>query len=795
MQINNKNLCPNCFSEMTGEPCPQCGYTQGSENLSPYALPAGTVLLGKYIVGKMLGKGGFGITYLAYEIAGDRKVAIKEYYPDGIAFRSNTSTGVSTYMGEKDDTYKSGAEKFYEEARTVSRFNGNPNIIHVYEFFYENNTAYFVMEYVEGVDLKKHLSSQGGKIEMHELMGIITPVLDALTIIHSVGVLHRDISPDNIYLSNDGRVILLDFGAARQIIGEESKSLSVILKQGFAPIEQYQKKGKQGPWSDIYALGATMYYALTGAVPEDVMSRVYQDELKRPSELGVRINSRLENIIIKMLAVRSEHRYQSAIELKADVVQATAASSTYPQCAQSNTQPQYQPYIVPTQPVNNSQQQYSQYPPSQVPPNQQQSPYPPSQVPLNQQQSQYPPQQPQPGQSNISTQMGNTPNQAGYVPQNQTNYTPVPFSPADEAGYIGNNVWYYQQKFAKMRQSNSKASWNWAAFLFAPYWLVYRKTMIPFLLYFFLYIAQLGLSLIALDSGDTEIALAVTILFNLFSLGFSIVIGISGNNLYMKRIEKSIKILQIMPMERKPLHIKKTRGTAVGPVIFIIVFFIGLGIMSTLVSANLIDSSYAGTYGTYGMYDSSVGGTTSSQFGTQTNSSVYTAASNPASTLKNGFYKETYSNGYYEGNFVNGEKTGYGEFYFDNGDIYKGAFLNSEKNGYGEYYYSDGTSYKGDWKDDARTGNGTETFSNGYYKGAFIDGERTGQGEFTFDDGDYYKGAFVDGERTGYGEYYFNDGDIYKGNFLKGKKNGYGEYYFSEGGSYKGQWINDEKAN
>lgn len=319
-RVNNKTMCSNCFTtlEDSATICSSCGYTnetlQDAENLS-----VGSILKGNYVVGKILGRGGFGITYLGYDIHNDRKVAIKEYFPVGLAYRNPGNTMLTTFPGEKGDYYQNGVEKFYDEAKTISRFNGNPNIINVYEFFYENNTAYYVMEYVSGIDLKKYIEQNSGRLHYKRVLKIMQPVLNALIIIHSVGVLHRDISPDNIYLADDGEIKLIDFGAARQVIGEESRGLSVILKQGFAPFEQYQKKGKQGPWSDIYALGATMYYAITGKQPEEAMSRVEQDALKMPSQMGIMINAVFEKILVKMLAVRIEDRYQSIFELKYDI--------------------------------------------------------------------------------------------------------------------------------------------------------------------------------------------------------------------------------------------------------------------------------------------------------------------------------------------------------------------------------------------------------------------------------------------------------------------------------------------
>jgi serine/threonine protein kinase len=327
MNINNKNLCPVCFTP-TDSPC--CNEI----NRVPVALPVGTILLGRYIIGKTLGKGGFGITYLAYDVTSDKRIAVKEYLPDTLSHRSKGESAVETLHGEKADAFKSGAEKFYEEAQMVSRFNGNPGLIWVYEFFYENNTAYFVMEYLEGMDLKQHIIQKGGYLNEQQVMDIITPLIDSLIIVHSIGVLHRDISPDNIYMTNDGKVKLLDFGAARQVLGEASKSLSVILKQGFAPIEQYQTKGKQGPWTDIYALGATIYHSLTGKIPEAPMDRIVEDNLTMPEN----ISDKFKAVLSKMLAVHAKDRYQDVITLK-NALQITAAHDNINELPGAQTAP------------------------------------------------------------------------------------------------------------------------------------------------------------------------------------------------------------------------------------------------------------------------------------------------------------------------------------------------------------------------------------------------------------------------------------------------------------------------
>ena len=320
---NGKKLCEHCFSELpkTAKKCPYCN---GKSNTEKYhtALSEGTILVGRYAVGKVLGKGGFGITYLCYDLKSDKKVAVKEYLPDSLTHRNSGQTVVSSYDDERGEAFKTGAQKFYDEASLVSRFNGNPNIISVYEFFFENNTAYFVMEYLDGTDLKHYISEKGGKISESEALFVLDKVSDALMVVHSMGVLHRDISPDNIFLCHDGNVKLIDFGAARQVVGEASKSLSVILKQGFAPPEQYQRKGKQGPWTDIYALGATIYYAAGGKIIDDAMSRFEDDSI---DENG--ISAELLGVLIKMLAVHRENRYQSIFELKRDITELTKAAT------------------------------------------------------------------------------------------------------------------------------------------------------------------------------------------------------------------------------------------------------------------------------------------------------------------------------------------------------------------------------------------------------------------------------------------------------------------------------------
>lgn len=321
MLIDNQQLCPLCFEQLPEEAAGEvCGNCKDNRMEADANLPAGTILLGKFIIGKILGKGGFGVTYLAYDLKNSCKVAIKEYMPDTLSYRTPGTTTVTAYPGEKEVSFQLGAEKFYEEAKTVAKFNGHPNIINVSEFFYENNTAYFVMEYIDGMDLKAYIGQMGGRLSFDDSLRILTPIMDALILVHSIGVLHRDISPDNIYITKDGSVKLLDFGAARQVLGDMSKSLSVVLKPGFAPMEQYQTRGKQGAWTDVYALGATWYYCLTGQIPDAAMDRIETDSLKPPSELGAKISPDREMVLLKALSLKAAERFQTMSGFKQAVL-------------------------------------------------------------------------------------------------------------------------------------------------------------------------------------------------------------------------------------------------------------------------------------------------------------------------------------------------------------------------------------------------------------------------------------------------------------------------------------------
>ena len=324
MAVNN---CYNCFCERESSegPCPRCGYEAArDQGKYPFALPHGSILAGRYITGRVLGQGGFGITYLALDNQLKTKVAIKEFMPDSMAVRTAGMLRITVYSGQRQENFQYGMERFLEEARVLAKFQENPNIVGVRSYFEENGTAYFVMEYVEGVSFKSYIQEHGGRVSWEEAARLLMPVMDALEAVHREGIIHRDVTPDNIFITSGGGVKLLDFGSARYSLGDKSRSLDVVLKAGYAPKEQYTRRGRQGPYTDVYSLSACLYSAITGYLPPESLDRADEDELVLPSTRGIKIPQAVEDVILHGLEVQPADRYQSMGELRAALAAAMA---------------------------------------------------------------------------------------------------------------------------------------------------------------------------------------------------------------------------------------------------------------------------------------------------------------------------------------------------------------------------------------------------------------------------------------------------------------------------------------
>lgn len=305
--------CAQCMKEYDDEfeICPFCGFIRGTKPHEEYHLHPEVIIGNRYMIGTVLGFGGFGITYRAWDSKLERVVAIKEFYPVGLVNRIPGENEVILYSGKRKKEFQDGIQRFLNEARNTTQFSEHPNIVHVLDYFEENGTAYMVMEYLDGETLKAYINECGGKIDVDIAVQILTSVIEALKAVHAKGILHRDISPDNIFICKNGTVKLIDFGASRFSLGDEEKTLSIVLKPGYAPPEQYRSRSKQGPWTDIYALSATLYCAITGVVPDEASNREIKDELKTPRELNPDVPEYLDMALMVAMSIQPELRYQN----------------------------------------------------------------------------------------------------------------------------------------------------------------------------------------------------------------------------------------------------------------------------------------------------------------------------------------------------------------------------------------------------------------------------------------------------------------------------------------------------
>ena len=298
-------------------------------------LKPGVILKERYKIEEVIGAGGFGITYRAWDPLLQSYVAIKEYYPSGIATRGADSSKVCVPVGQEQREYHRGRIRFLKEAQDVARFQSEPNIVSIYDYLEENDTAYMVMEYLHGCTLKQYIREHGGRLDTDHILHICLSVLDALAVVHKAGMIHRDISPENIFICEDLTVKLIDFGAAKQVYLDGEQTMSVVLKPGYAPPEQYAKKDKQGPWTDIYALGATLYFAATGEKPEESFGRVLEDTIKPVCEVNPEIPRAMSQVIMRAMSVKIEDRYQTVEAMREALLAGEGQNA------------QMEPYVIP----------------------------------------------------------------------------------------------------------------------------------------------------------------------------------------------------------------------------------------------------------------------------------------------------------------------------------------------------------------------------------------------------------------------------------------------------------------
>lgn len=306
--------CPGCMHPMEADTsCRFCDFSIDTYTISPRCLRPGTLLQDRYLTGRVLGEGSFGITYIGKDLLLGITIAIKEYFPISLAsrdVRKELDNTIYTFQNKEENLYTKGREQFYNEARILSQFHELHGIVTVRDFFDANETAYLIMDYISGRTLKNYIK-ESGPLSAEKSLLLMEPVIKDLAEVHNAGIIHRDISPDNLILTEDEKLVLIDFGSARIENKSLTKSLTVMFKRGYTPEEQYRSHGKQGPWSDIYSLCATLYFMMTGEVPRESIERMISDNL--PSLLDkpeITLTASQKKMIMKGMSVKAKDRPQ-----------------------------------------------------------------------------------------------------------------------------------------------------------------------------------------------------------------------------------------------------------------------------------------------------------------------------------------------------------------------------------------------------------------------------------------------------------------------------------------------------
>ncbi len=316
--------------------CPHCHHDQSNRKENPsQCLASGSILMNHYLVGPVLGQGGFGITYRGFELNSGTRVAIKEYFPDGFVMRDSSTGNNQVQVGFSPKTqefYSKSLIKFKNEALQLAELTKLklPSIVRAKAYFEANGTAYLIMDYIDGMDMKNYLkwyrnrnprNPNQNPLDYDMVIGIMKPVIEDMDVVHKKSdLVHRDISPDNLMVNKNGEVRVIDFGAAKMSAkAEDNRSTTILLKKGYAPYEQYLEGGNIGPWTDVYALCATMYRLITGVLPPEAPARRDKDTLVplHKLKLNKKVPRNVSKVIQKGMAVRFEDRYQSMQELHA----------------------------------------------------------------------------------------------------------------------------------------------------------------------------------------------------------------------------------------------------------------------------------------------------------------------------------------------------------------------------------------------------------------------------------------------------------------------------------------------
>lgn len=797
----NINRCPHCMEdlgEQNGGTCPFCGFDAEQNPQPPEALPRESILHGKYLIGNVLGRGGFGITYIGFDLSLESKVAIKEYYPSGSAMRRDGESSLywnSTYASQ---TSRQGAyNDFLKEARKMARVESIPSIVRVRETFLENETAYIIMDYVEGETLKTRLK-RDGVLTYSACYAMLRPMMEDLQKVHQLGIIHRDISPDNIMIQKDGSVKLLDLGAAKDLSKKTDGLSQLVTKNGFSPVEQYMDSGKIGPWTDVYALCATIYYACYGKLVPQALERLDHDTLTFDLPVREAIPQNVIDTLKKGLAIRAAERIQSVEELmqQLDVSASKPDPKPQPDTKQEKTKKPKKSNLA----VRVLKKVllvfmilctafvlflfYAAYRGAQI--TAEENAASSASMAAAESAASLEVSSEAPSESPASSEASSVQTAVQYTAQYRV----------DEAG--GGSL------------SDGPVSGVDTVFKqFTDPSQAITVTATPAEGYVFVKWSD-GITSRSRTDTDFKQDLAVTAIFAQASVQIdgkpdgsrvTVKAALKGDYTNAKNLRWYADGSEVESAAGKTsLTVNNTETADKTIKVYAVVVYNDCKITSNTLTCKLAGKKQAASSSS-----SSTASASSSQakpaVQTVTNQSITVSAGEKgtytgqwADGKPSGQGKMVVENiGVYEGNWENGLRNGQGTFTFANGAKYEGNWKNDVRTGQGKLTYTDGTVYEGNWQNNKQNGQGKKTWTSGaVYEGNWANDKRNGQGKFTWASGDVYEGNWENDKMNGHGKLIWKSGNVYEGDFADGKFNGQGTITFTDGTTKSGTWKNDE---
>ena len=764
------NRCPHCMEELgeiNGSFCPFCGFNAAQNPQPPEALPRESILHGKYLIGDVLGRGGFGITYIGFDLSLESKVAIKEYYPSGSAMRREGESSLYWNSTCASQTSRLGAyDDFLKEARKMARVDSIPSIVRVRETFLENETAYIVMDYVEGETLKTRLK-RDGVLTYSACYAMLRPMMEDLQKVHQLGIIHRDISPDNIMIQKDGSVKLLDLGAAKDLSKKSDGLSQLVTKNGFSPAEQYMDSGKIGPWTDVYALCATIYYACYGKLVPQALERLDQDTLTFDLPAKEAIPQNVIETLKKGLAIRAAERIQSVEELmqQLDVSASKPDPKPQPDAKQGMAKKPKKPNLA----VSVLKKVllgfmilctafvlflfYAAYRGAQI--TAEENAASSASMAAAESAASLEVSSEAPSESPASSEASSAQTAAQYTAQYRV----------DEAGGGSLSDGFVSGVDTVFKQFTDPSQ-------------VISVTATPAEGYVFVKWSD-GITFRSRTDTDFKQDLAVTAIFAQASVQIdgkpdgsrvTVKAALKGDYTSAKNLRWYADGSEVESAAGKTsLTVNNTEPADKTIKVYAVVVYNDCKITSNTLTCKLAGKKQAAS------------------------SSTASASSSQAESAVQTVTDVSYSGGKYTGQWENGKPNGQGKFVESNGGVYEGSWENGLRNGQGTFTFSTGAKYEGNWKNGVRTGYGKLIYPDGnIYEGNWENNKFNGHGKFTWSSGPVYEGNWINDKRSGQGIMVYSNGSKYEGNWENNKQNGQGTMTYSDGTIKSGTWKDDE---